>query len=117
MRDRILCSYDVGTPQVWLLEKEYKRRLPGGEIICVPDGFEWDGASVPRLLWPIAGRWGRFSGAALIHDWIYTVKDPYSRNEADAVFFDLMIEDGVGRIRANVMWTAVRVYGGSVWRN
>lgn len=57
--------------RAWLLAEplayEGKRdRFP------VPVGFETDFASVPRPLWPLFPPTGRYTRAAVLHDWLYT---------------------------------------------
>ena len=42
-------------------------------ILYVPQGFVWDGASVPRFAWSIIGLtpWGLTDGPSLAHDPLY----------------------------------------------
>ena len=44
-----------------------------GPYITVPQGFKYDGASIPRFLWPIVGHpWsGYYDQAAAVHDLLY----------------------------------------------
>lgn len=39
-----------------------------GEWVYVPAGYLTDGASVPRLLWPLLPPWGVYGQAAVVHD-------------------------------------------------
>lgn len=110
---RIFASYDPGAPAVWRLERPYSRNTSCGPI-TVPAGFAWDGASVPRALWSLLPPWGGYSGAALIHDWLYTVRQGH-RSDADRVLLELLIEDGVQPEVAMVFWRAVRVFGSDHW--
>lgn len=96
-----------------------------GTRIEVPEGFEHDGASVPRLTWTLSGLTpdGLLRAAALAHDWLYRhggappgLERALSRSEADAMFYDLMVEAGVPRWRAYVAWSAVRSGGWWSWR-
>lgn len=108
---RIFCSYDPALPKFWRLEEPYERKTSAG-LIKVPDGFAWDGASVPRHFWAILPPWGPYSGAALVHDFLCE-KRPAGINsdKAHRIFYDLMIEDGVVMNDAWVMYTAVRRFG------
>lgn len=80
-----------------------------------PRGLETDGASVPRLLWPIANPYGQAFLAAVIHDALYQART-MDRHEADAVFLQAMADCGVPWWRRNAMWAAVRLFGGPYWR-
>jgi len=89
------------------------------QAMIVPEGYRWDGASIPRCLWWLMGhplstqlRW-----ASLWHDIgcreAQCIED---RTIADAVFLRLLREAGVGKWRRLAMWSAVRVYGFWTWR-
>jgi hypothetical protein len=117
----IHCSYEVAHPDVWHLEQSYTRKTSIGTV-TVPPRFVWDGASVPRVLWNIIPPWGSYSGAALVHDWLYRTRTScasrsktITKEEADRVFYELMLEDGVRKSRAWVMWQAVAFLGGKAW--
>jgi hypothetical protein len=79
-------------------------------VIRVPAGFETDFASVPRILWPIFPPSGRYSRAAVVHDWLCTQTD-VSRVVGDAVFADAMLVLKVAAWRRWLMFAAVRLYG------
>jgi len=117
----IHCSYDIAQPHVWHLEQPYTRTTSIGTV-TVPPGFLWDGASVPRVLWNMIPPWGSYSGAALVHDWLYRTRrtcasstKTITKEEADRVFYELMLEDGVHKSRAWTMWQAVALWGGKAW--
>jgi uncharacterized protein DUF1353 len=110
---RIFCSYVPSSPRDWRLERSYTRLTSIGEL-TVPSGFIWDGCSVPRFLWSILPIWGRYSGAALVHDYLYREK-PCMRWEADRVFLELLVEDRVPPRRALTMFRAVRTFGARCW--
>lgn len=115
MSARIHCSYDTDAPTVWRLERDYARPTRVG-VVRATVGFLWDGASVPRQFWDLIPPWGAYSGAALIHDWLYATKpDGVRRADADAVFRDLMRADHVPAQQAEIMYHAVRKFGGSAW--
>lgn len=88
------------------------------ERIDLPHGFRTDGASVPRILWPIFG--SPFAPsvicAALLHDYLYTMQGVYDRAWADAAFRILLLEHGASRTRAWLMWLGVRLFGWNYWR-
>lgn len=104
----------------------------------VPEGFKYDGASVPRIYWTIVGFLpdGLGRAAALIHDYIYVykgkipkghllVKDDsgqwveyqgeWIRKRADKLFLSLLIKGGVPKIRRNLAYWAVKGFGWYPW--
>ena len=98
-----------GTGNVTLLE-DYSR-----DGITVPAGFTCDGASVPRFFWFWLPRWGRYYGASIVHDWLYS-NEIGTRLEADKMFLKQMLEDGVLKHRAHIMYWCVRI-GGPRWKD
>lgn len=103
----------------------YVLREPGGltvdwngKRVTVPYGFRSDGASVPRFFW----RWvfppgdTRALRAAFVHDWIYrTHPDGWTKAEADQLFRELLIEDGMPERYARRAYWGVRLFGGDSW--
>ncbi len=94
--------------------------LGSGALIIVPAGFETDGASIPRILHGILPAWGRWSRAAIIHDFLCRAIEqgrPVGvpgwgvvghRREADAIFYEAMLVSEVPRMIARIFWAAVR---------
>lgn len=80
----------------------------------VPSGFRTDFASVPRLLQWFAPSIGKWTRAAVLHDWfcvhLASGDCVVSARDADAIFRRVMREAGVGVIRRWLMWVGVR-YG------
>lgn len=78
----------------------------------VPEGFETDGASIPRFLWSTIGSpfMPQFIEAAVLHDYLYKTGHA-TRAEADELFYLMLRQDGVSWVRAHVMWMAVRAFG------
>ncbi len=104
--------------------REFSFIRPDGGWIKVPRGFVCDGASIPRILWPLSG--GPFEGkhrdAALVHDALYAshrcakhTGDQFDRATADRVFYEAMRAGGVDAIRATCKYLAVRMFGGRAW--
>jgi hypothetical protein len=103
----------------WRLERElvYQDDLGApGTSITVPAGFITDGASIPRPLWWLLPTWGRYSRAAVIHDYLCTLvrrgkahPQAPTRKAADAVFYDALVVCGVSRLVRWAMWIGVRI--------
>jgi hypothetical protein len=84
--------------------------------VIVPRGFLSDGASVPRLFWGIFSPFGNPFRAALIHDFLYS-KDsdeifPCDRLTADLIFKEAMYNLGIGWVKRETIYRAVRFGGG-----
>ncbi len=110
--------------RVWRLEEPLQYEigeLHSGHVIVVPPGFETDGASIPRLLQGILPAWGRWSRAAIIHDFLCRAINegrPVGvpgwgivgrRKDADGIFFEAMLVSDVPRPIARIFWAAVRM--------
>lgn len=96
------------------------------DTIEVPAGFVCDGASIPRILWPLSG--GPFEGkhrdGAIVHDYLYSrIRELWPerndtrwrdgvRADADHVFYEAMRACGVSEIHARAKYAAVRLFGG-----
>ena len=113
---RIYLSYDTSDPETWTVERSYQRDTSLGTVV-VPQGFATDLASTPHTVWHRFPRWGRWSGAALIHDFFYRTKPAgLTRYRADRIMFELMKQDGVRYGDAAIIFRAVREFGESAWR-
>jgi hypothetical protein len=77
----------------------------------VPAGFRTDFASVPRVAVWLIPRFGRYTPAAILHDWLCTVgiaTGQVTSREADGLFRRIMRESGVPVLRRWLMWAGVR---------
>ena len=98
--------WDGGTTKVILLEP---LNIDGWEV---PEGYESDGASVPRFAWPWCNPLdGRYLHIYVLHDWCYL--NGIDRALADKTLLDLLILAGMRRTQAYTIYCAVRVFGGS----
>lgn len=85
----------------------------------VPSGFVTDFASVPRPFWAILPPAGRYTQAAIAHDYMYWMQDEmkWSRSDADEVLNLFMLDLDVGSAVRNTIHTAVRAFGASAWNS
>lgn len=77
----------------------------------VPAGQKTDFASVPRVFVWFLPRYGRYTKAAILHDYLWSVTVPagdISRLDADGTFRRAMRDLGVPFLRRWIMWAAVR---------
>ena len=77
----------------------------------IPSGFRTDFASVPQVVQWLIPRTGRWTVAAVLHDWMIVEGIPAglitSRN-CDGVFRRVLREEGTDQVRRWLMWAAVR---------
>lgn len=77
----------------------------------VPEGQRTDFASVPRPFVWFLPRYGRYTKAAVLHDYLWSVAVPaglLTRADADGIFRRAMRELEVPFLRRWIMWAAVR---------
>jgi Protein of unknown function (DUF1353) len=78
----------------------------------VPEGMETDFASVPRVFVWFLPRYGRYTKAAILHDYLWREAVPAGEltlAQADGIFRRAMWELGVPFLRRWMMWGAVRI--------
>lgn len=102
-------------------EKCYKLISPfsymnrNDDVVTVPIGFEFDGASVPRVMWWLFPPFGRYREAAAIHDYLYVEQkirgEFISRDLADLNLLWGMEDLGVAWWKRQMIYRAVRLGG------
>jgi hypothetical protein len=85
-------------------------------VIVVPAGFVTDFASVPRAFWAVLPPFGNHQLAAIVHDFLYWDQG-CTREQADALLRVAMAESRVDPGKRDVIWQAVRAFGGTAWSN
>lgn len=92
---------------VFIDSKEIIWKAKAGSIV--------DGASIPRIIWPIIGSpfVGKYRRASIIHDVFCDIKKrPWQ--DVHRVFYEMMLVDGVNKKKAWLMYQAV-YFGGPRW--
>lgn len=91
-------------------------------VVFIERRFETDYASVPRLLWVIFPKSGRWNLAAIVHDWMYVegflmedLGKKKARYLADLQFYKQMRELNVNLVTACLMYWAVRLFGANYY--
>jgi len=82
------------------------------QIIVVPKGFITDFASVPRIFWNILPPSGRYTKAAVLHDYLYQTH-LINKETADNIFKEAMECLGVSKFKIWSMYGAVKFFGAS----
>lgn len=102
---------DDGTWKVAESFRYYVGREGSKDYVDVPEGFVTDFASVPRPLWSIFPPDGKYSQAAVLHDYCYC-HHTYNRKKCDQVFLEAMEVLKVSWWKRRLMYRAVRMFGG-----
>lgn len=87
--------------------------------ITVPKDFETDLASTPKFLWLTFPPFGKYTDAAIIHDYLYSKNCVYNaidRATADLIFLELMKQLEVPFWKRQAMYRAVRLFGSRYFR-
>lgn len=81
-------------------------------VLTVKVGYQWDGASGPTIDTPSARR------GALAHDALYDLmrrgvvsRSAKTREQVDALFYRLLLEDKMNPVRARAWYRSVRLCG------
>lgn len=88
------------------------------DTIIVPAGQDTDFASVPTGITWLISRYGRWTKAAILHDYLWRqAPNGITKQEADGIFRRALRELGVPMYKRHIMWSAVRLtsifkYGG-----
>jgi len=84
--------------------------------ITVFQKFDYDGASIPQVLWSWIGcpMGGLYSSAACLHDALYASRI-FNRKTCDKLFHEAMLSSGVNKSLAKKMYLAVRAFGESAY--
>lgn len=89
---------------------------PSEEVIDVPVGFESDFASIPRYGQCLLPKLGKYSKAAVLHDYLYVIAYK-NKKFADDVFLEAMKVLLVPKWKRYLMYHAVRTFGKGNYKN
>lgn len=99
----------------FMLNQPYRYRIGSSNaVLTIPRGFVFDYASVPPPLTLIYPSQGRYSRAALIHDYLYAT-GVCTRLQSDNIFLIAMRESGVPKEARIEIYTGVRLGGEDAW--
>ncbi len=108
---------NIGTRK-WEIYRDFTYEvgfLGSGDKIVVPKGFQTDFASIPRFFWRIMPPDGEYTKSAIIHDYLYNTRER-PREIADKIFLEAMGVLGVPGWKKNIIFRAVRIFGGFAWK-
>ena len=118
-------KYSHGIGKWYRLEEDYVYNSPTYRMTALK-GFDYDRASIPRLLTVIITKEELGSVAPLLHDLLYRFRgvlppdqiSPYrkfSQNDADNLFRTVLEQCGVGPVRSKAAYEAVNRAGRRSW--
>ena len=84
--------------------------------IKIPAGYETDFASTPWFLQWFIPSAGRYSRAAIVHDWFYSNPHNCTRFFADCLFREIMCHLEVPMWKRVLMYYGVRFGGAFLWK-
>jgi uncharacterized membrane protein len=120
--------------QEWILENNFKVET-ADYLFNIPKGFNFDLASIPRLLWFLIAPFELSIAAPLVHDYLYRVGGnlqpnivshkmndvlkpilTMNKDEVDQIFLEMMKDEGISNWRRKCAYLAVRIFGELSWR-
>lgn len=81
----------------------------------IPKNFVCDLASVPRYLWSILPKTGKYGTAAIHHDWLCWDQS-CTRKQADETFYAIMGDMGVSDDTRSAIYWGCRIFGHRFWQ-
>ncbi len=101
-----------GTDRQMELLADFKYVDDSGSTWVAPKGHVVDGASIPEMLWTMAGApfVGDYRRATVLHD-VYCDTKSKPHKAVHRMFYEAMLTDGVNGFKAGKMYTAVRLFG------
>ena len=102
---------------MWELTESFEYHVGkegSNDKVEVLKGFKTDFASVPRPFWVIFPPDGQWTGAAVVHDFLYWTQ-ARTRKESDGIFLEAMGVLGVPYWKRKIMHRAVRSFGWLPW--
>src|SRR3990167_2683501 len=119
----------------WEVAREFKyfvNEENSIDVITIRQGFCTDFASVPRLFWWLFPPDGKYTQAAVVHDFLYSIKGQTrssfteppvilngknrARRECDDIFLEAMGVLNVSVLTRHTMYRAVRMFGWIPWK-
>lgn len=94
----------------WKLDRPLSYSDDGVAAVIEP-GYITDFATVPRVIWWLVPRYGNYTAATVLHDWMITDLLPTGQitsQRVDRVFREAMKALGVSMPRRWLMWAGVR---------
>lgn len=98
----------------WKVINDFFYTTDAGEKLDIPAGLITDLASTPRIIWNILPPFGRYTGAAIVHDDLYATQK-FTRERSDAILLEAMEAEGVSWLTRYTIYWGVRIGGWAAW--
>jgi hypothetical protein len=100
----------------WKLQDDFMYEDDSVQV-TVKSSFITDGASIPKMFWSIIGDplSNDLLKPAIIHDGLYTLMQ-FPRYKCDKLLKEMLLFNGTSKVKANLIYYAVRFFGGSHWK-
>lgn len=99
---------------LWMLGSDFSYTDITDVTYTAPAGMLTDLASIPLPLWNILPPFGRYLGAAIIHDFLYQTQ-PVTKEKADHILAEAMDCAGVTHHIRQLIYDGVKFGGRSAW--
>jgi hypothetical protein len=101
---------------LWKLQDDFSYENDYIKVV-VKSGFTTDGASIPKVLWSIVGNplEDDLLKPAIIHDGMYALMQ-LPRLTCDKLLKEMLLFNGVSKVKAYLIYYSVRLFGLSNWR-
>lgn len=103
-----------GDADDWLVAEPFSYITADAEEIKIEAGLKTDLASTPRIVWNIFPPFGLYTGAAIVHDNLYT-KGMFNRKKCDGILLEAMEVEGVSWLSRWTIYSQVRLWGWVAW--
>jgi len=106
-------------PIYFLTEPITWKPNPGQEsvpVVTVPVGFVTDFASIPRIFWSVLPPDGKYTWAAIIHDYLYWTQVG-SKATADSTLLYGMEDFGISTFVKTAIYEGVHLFGENAWQD
>ncbi len=100
----------------WVLLGSFSYTGADGTVYTAPMGMVTDLASIPRPLWNILPPFGQYTGAAVIHDFLYQTQT-CTKEQADLVLAEAMDAAGVTHFIREAIYKGVDIGGWPAWNS
>lgn len=109
--------YSYKSKKWWKLDRSISVELKDKSIICIPRGFVYDMATVPKWLWSVVRPFNDGLFATLIHDYLYVNNHEHSltrkQSDEEYLFWLKIINDN--SIDNYIRFIFVRAFGWMWW--
>lgn len=112
------------TTRKWTISRDWSFSLDGQEYL-IPEGFVFDGASIPKYFWNWLSPVGILLVPGLVHDYMYanegllkkdrTMTAKKTQKECDEIFRDVAIDINGFKIINWIAYYALRAFGWVAW--